>query len=298
MNILITGGMGQVGSYLVEHFHNEHSVTIIDNRESVVGWQPPGDVKVLRTDIRDKNIAQLIKGTEVIIHTAAQVSVEKSLQSPCFDADNNILGTLNLLEAARKKNVERFIYFSSAAVYGNPEYTPIDEAHPTRPLSPYGLSKLTGERYALLYNELFDLPVVCLRPFNIYSPRQDPKSPYSGVISIFIERVRHGLPPVILGDGQQVRDFISVHDVVAMVELALKKDAMRGGVYNIGTGMPTTVQQLAELIIEIFDADVRIEYAAERQGDIRESVADITAATKHGYVPGVSLREGLAEFLQ
>jgi UDP-glucose 4-epimerase len=296
MNIIITGGMGQVGSYLAEHFHNEHSVTIIDNNKSVVGWQPPENVEIIHADIRDKNIAQFINSADIIIHTAAQVSVEKSTESPCFDADNNIMGTLNLLAAARKAEVKRFIYFSSAAIYGNPKYTPIDEAHPTEPLSPYGLSKLTGERYTLMYHSLFNLPAVCLRPFNIYSPRQDPRSPYSGVISIFIDRIKHGLPPVIFGDGMQVRDFVSVHDVVNMVEIAMKKDAMSGKVYNVGTGKPTTVRELAEIIIELFDAKVEIKYAEPRRGDIRESVADISAARKQGYKPKISLRDGLSEF--
>ena len=179
--ILITGGLCQVGSYLTEELskggHNR--VTVMDNFSSnIKDFVAPQDVTVVEGDILDKGLVdKLVSENDVIIHTAAQVSVVNSIENPIYDAEINISGTLNLLNAARKCDIRRFIYISSATVYGNPQYLPIDEKHPTNPMSPYGLSKLAGERYAMLFHSLYRLPVVCLRPFNIYSPRQNPKSP-------------------------------------------------------------------------------------------------------------------------
>jgi UDP-glucose 4-epimerase len=193
----------------------------------------------------------------------------------------------------RRTNLERFVYFSSAAIYGDTLHTPIDENHPTQPLSPYGVSKLAGEQYALMYHRAFDLPVAVLRPFNIYSPRQDPSNPYSGVITKFIEHAKTSQSPVIFGDGQQTCDFISVHDIVDLVELLVEKDAAIGRVFNAGTGTQTTVNRLAEIVQNVFDSDLPVEYQDARTGDIRHSVADISAAQTLGFVPQVSLEEGL-----
>ncbi len=297
MKILITGGLGQVGSYLTEELskggHNR--VTVLDNFSSnIKDFVPPQDVTVVEGDIRGKELVdELVSKSDVTIHTAAQVSVVNSIENPIYDAEINVSGTLNLLDAARKCDIKRFIYISSAAVYGEPQYLPIDEKHPTNPMSPYGLSKLTGERYAMLFHSLYELPVVCLRLFNIYSPRQNSNSPYSGVITKFIERAKAGKPPIIFGDGNQTRDFVSVHDVVDVVVKCIECDDAVGEVFNVGTGVITTVNELAGLC-----SDMEPEYREAQSGDIRDSYADVGKLREFvGCVPAQSLENGLKELL-
>ncbi len=188
--ILITGGAGQVGSYLCDVLTVTGSaVKIIDNFSSCLSYRNTG-VEVVRGDIRDRDLVKgLVADADVVIHCAAQIYVTRSVEDPSFDADNNVMGTLNLLNAARNADVERFIYFSSAAVYGETTRLPVNETHPQDPMSPYGVSKLAGEKYALAFHKVYGLPTTAIRPFNIYSPRQDPSNPYSGVISKFIDRI-------------------------------------------------------------------------------------------------------------
>lgn len=297
MNILITGGLGQVGSYLTEELskvgHNR--VTLLDNFSSnIKDFVVPQDVTVVEGDILDKELVdELVSESDVIIHTAAQVSVVNSIDNPIYDADINVSGTLNLLDAATKSEIKRFIYISSAAVYGEPQYLPIDEKHPTNPMSPYGLSKLTGERYTMLFHSLYGVPVVCLRLFNIYSPRQNPNSPYSGVITKFIERAKAGKPPIVFGDGNQTRDFVSIHDVVDVVVKCIECDDAVGEVFNVGTGVAITVNELAG-----FCSDMEPEYREAQSGDIRDSYADVGKLRELvGYVPAQSLENGLKELL-
>ena len=272
---------------------------MLDNFSSTTREDVPFGVSVVKGDIKDKMAADLVKQNDVVIHTAAQISVTASMEDPLFDAQNNILGTLNLLEAARRSAVSKFIYISSAAVYGNPLCTPVAESHPQDPLSPYGASKLSGEKYCMMYHQAFGLPSCCIRPFNIYSPRQDPGNPYSGVISRFIDKAKVKQSPLIFGDGSQTRDFISVHDVVDLIRLLLEKEEANGQVFNAGTGKSTTVRELAHMILDIFDADVPVEYMQERPGDIKYSCSDISKARKTlGFEPKIPLREGLLEFVE
>ncbi|MBU4374360.1 MAG: NAD-dependent epimerase/dehydratase family protein, partial [Euryarchaeota archaeon] len=247
MKILLTGGLGQVGSYLGERLSDSNEVTIIDNfSNSLNNIKLPSKIKIIRGDIRNQKVVnELVSEADAIIHTAAQTSVNKSIEDPVYDADNNINGTLNFLEAARKSDIERFIYISSAAVYGDPITLPVNEEHPTNPLSPYGLSKLTSEKYTRLYYNLYGLPTVCLRPFNIFSPRQNPESPYSGVITKFIERIRNDQNPIIFGDGNQTRDFVYIEDVAAAIFNTVENKKAVGDVFNIGTGKPTRIKELA-----------------------------------------------------
>lgn len=297
--ILITGGLGQVGSYLVDALHDKAKVTVLDNFSSTTREAVPQGVNVIKGDVKDRIAADLVKQNDVVIHTAAQISVTASMEDPLFDAQNNVFGTLNLLEAARRSSISRFIYISSAAVYGDPIKVPIKESHPQDPLSPYGVSKLSGEKYCMMYHKAFGLPSCCIRPFNIYSPRQDPGNPYSGVISRFIEKARAGQSPVIFGDGSQTRDFISVHDIVDIITLLLEKEDANGHVFNAGTGNSITVSELANMVLEIFDVDVPVQYMPERPGDIKYSCSDISKAWKIlGFEPKVSLREGLMEFTE
>lgn len=294
--ILITGGLGQVGSYLVDRFHEKNEVIVLDNHTSTTRECVPEDVTVIKGDIRD-DVSDLVKDTDIVIHTAAQISVARSMQEPLFDAQNNVFGTINLLEAAKEADLERFVYFSSAAVYGNPVEVPISEEHPQDPLSPYGASKLSGEKYCLMYNRAYGLPATCIRPFNIYSPRQDPSNPYSGVISKFMERVRNDENPIVFGDGEQTRDFISVHDIVDIVEMAIDKEEAVGEVFNAATGKSTTINRLAEIIIELFGKELSVDHREPMAGDIRHSVADISKSSRLGFVPKTELEQGLAEFL-
>jgi UDP-glucose 4-epimerase len=298
--VLVTGGMGQVGSYIVERLSMsmEYAVVVLDNFSSNAVNKLPGSVEVVRGDIRDTEVLnKLVKKVDIIIHAAAQVNVVKSLLDPRYDLEVNILGTLDLLEAARNSNIFRFVYFSSAAVYGMPRYLPIDEEHPKNPISPYGVSKLAGEQYCQVFNKVYGLPTVCVRPFNIYSRRQNPSNPYSGVIAKFIGRVKAGKPPVIEGDGTQTRDFICVHDVVDFILLAMEKKEAIGEIYNIGTGRETSIQALANEIIEIAGANLKPVYTKPRKGDIKRGYADIKKAKKLGFKPKVNLRDGLKELM-
>lgn len=295
MNIIITGGLGQVGSYLSEELAGANQITILDNFSSnIKDFAAPDDVIVIKGDILDRELVnELVSKNDVIIHAAAQVSVVNSIENPIRDAENNIFGTLTLLNAARKNSIKRFIYISSAAVYGNPQYLPIDENHPTNPMSPYGLSKLTGERYGMMHHSLYGLPFVCLRAFNIYSPRQNPDSPYSGVITKFIERAKLGKSPIIFGDGNQTRDFLSVHDVVDVVVRCIESEDAVGEVFNVGTGVATTINELARLC-----CDVKPEYQKALKGDIRESYANINKLKALlGYEPKYLLKKGMDELL-
>jgi len=193
-------------------------------------------------------VRKVVKDVDAVIHLAAQVSVENSWNDPVYDAENNVIATINLLKACSDYGVDRFVYISSAAVYGNPRYVPIDEEHPKNPISPYGVSKLTGEYYCRVFSDR--IHTVIIRPFNVFSARMDPNNPYSGVIAKFIHRAKQKLPPVIYGDGKQTRDFVHVRDVVNFIEIALKRGE-NGEAYNVGTRKETSILELAEIIIDI-----------------------------------------------
>jgi UDP-glucose 4-epimerase len=298
--IVITGGLGQVGSYICDALSGKADVKVVDNFSSSLSYRNPA-IEVVRGDIRDRDLVNnLMAEADVVVHCAAQIYVTRSVDDPRFDADNNVLGTLNLLEAARNANIRRFIYFSSAAVYGEPVRLPVDEGHPQDPLSPYGVSKLSGEKYALAFHKMYGLRTAAIRPFNIYSPRQDPSNPYSGVISKFIDRIGQGLRPVIFGDGSATRDFVSVHDVVDLVLLMIENDNCVGKVFNCGTGEPQRIDTLARLIARLQGReDLVPELQPARPGDIKDSYADISLARKIlGYRPKISLEDGLKEILE
>lgn len=299
--VLITGGLGQVGSYICDALAGAGSrVVVLDNFSSSLDYRSP-EAEVVRGDVRDRDlVGRLVGDSDCVIHCAAQIYVSRSVEDPAFDADNNIMGTLSLLDAARSQGVERFVYFSSAAIYGDPIRLPVDEAHPQSPMSPYGVSKLSGEKYALAYHRIYGLPATAIRPFNIYSPRQDAANPYSGVISKFIDRVSMGQPPVIFGDGTATRDFVSVHDVVDMVLLMLENDACVGRAFNCATGRPTRIDELARTVAGLYGKEgLEPELQPERPGDIRHSYAEISQAEKVlGYRPKVSLEDGLREIVE
>ncbi|MEW5937849.1 MAG: NAD-dependent epimerase/dehydratase family protein [Candidatus Thermoplasmatota archaeon] len=297
MKYLVTGSSGQLGSYLVEELVRAGNRTV--GIDLCISGYREVDRHTMLGDICDPELCrQVMGGADVVIHAAAQVSVVDAVKDPVADARTNIMGTLNLLNAAVEHGVGRFIYISSAAVFGNPRYLPIDEGHPVSPISPYGVSKLAAERYALAFQQTYELPVVAIRPFNIYSPRQDPDNPYSGVISIFARRLKEGRPPIIYGDGSQTRDFVHAKDVVQAIVLAATSKYATGHAFNIGTGRQLSINDLAARLIAISGAGYAPSYEPERRGEISHSYADISKAHRLlGYEPSVSLDEGLKELL-
>lgn len=298
--ILLTGGLGQVGSYICQELVSRgHTVTILDNLSAKANPYPP-EANFVKGDVRDAGLVYILtQDADAVIHCAAQIYVSRSMVDPLFDAQNNVVGTLNMLNSARMVGIKRFIYFSSAATYGDPIKLPVDESHPQEPLSPYGASKLASEKYTLMFHRAYGLPATVIRPFNIYSPRQDPLNPYSGVISKFMDNVSKGKPPVIFGDGSATRDFVSVHDVVNMVMLMLEKPDAVGRAFNCGTGTKTRIDELAEMIIRLYDKNsIKPEFQPERPGEIKDSYADISLAKNIlGYTPNMTLAKGLKEII-
>ncbi|MDD1769692.1 MAG: NAD-dependent epimerase/dehydratase family protein [Methanomassiliicoccales archaeon] len=295
--MVITGSSGQVGSYLLEHFSDGHEVLGLDVRPSPI--RPAGGASEMVDIAKTADLGKYIKGADWVIHCAAQVSVEKSLKDPIFDAQNNVIGTVNLLWNAFKHDARNILYVSSAAVYGNPIRVPLSEDHPTNPMSPYGASKLCGEKYAMAFSSSYGIGVSIIRPFNIYSARADPSSPYSGVITRFVKWAKEGKPLLIDGDGKQTRDFVHMNDVVQMVDLVVRKPNISlGRILNCGTGKKTSVLELAESVLSVSGGKSRIEHVAPRVGDIRDSCADIGSGKELlGYAPRVPLREGLKDVL-
>lgn len=296
--ILITGSSGQVGSNLVEHFSDKYEVVGLDIQTSGI---PAVDKITTLGDIRNRDMVnELVENVDTIIHTAAQLNMNRSIENPILDADINIMGTLNLLDAARKnKNISRFVYFSSSAVYGECKYLPIDENHPLNPVSPYGLSKLTGEKYCFLFYKIFDLPVTVLRPFNIYSDREDPESPYISIISRFANQVIKNKPLIIYGDGKQMRDPVHVKDVVSFIELILERDDTVGEAYNLGSGKPLNILDIARLVLKANKKNEleNIVFKKGGEGKIEHSYAEIKKSRKIGYNPQINIDEGIKEIM-
>ncbi len=308
--VVVTGGAGFIGSHVVDELvARECDVAVVDNlssgkRENLSQWGGDERVELLLADIAD-GLALPLERTvarrgpvDRIVHLAAQVSVVRSVEDPLVDARTNHIGAIQVLEYARKNRVKKVVFASSAAVYGDVTVFPVREDSTLEPLSPYGIHKLSNELLFGYGQTVHGLPATGLRFFNVYGPRQDPHSPYTGVISIFAERARAGKELLIFGDGQQTRDFVFVADVARAV-----CDCVLGGqdeapVMNIGTGRETSVNQLAEHIIglsaERFGKRSNVRHDPPRSGEIRRSVADVSLAAKHiGFVPRHELAEGL-----
>ncbi|MDM8536390.1 SDR family oxidoreductase [Desulfobacterales bacterium HSG17] len=301
---LITGGAGFIGSHLAETLIKEKcEVSIIDNLStghlSNIG-HINDKIKFFQGDIQDTELlTQAAKGCEIIFHEAAQVSVPKSVEDPVTSAMINDMGTLQVLEAARQNGVKRVVLASSSAIYGDNPDSPKQEDMKPRLLSPYALQKLTGELNAKLYNDLFGLETVCLRYFNVYGPRQDPSSPYSGVISIFMTKAFAGESPLIHGNGNQTRDFVFVKDVVKANLLAACVPNAAGEILNIGIGSCVNIKQLWEIIARMAGLDIAPEYGPSRAGDIMESLSDISRAKSIlEFVPEYSFEQGLEQTLE
>ncbi|MBW9222944.1 SDR family oxidoreductase [Methanothermococcus sp. SCGC AD-155-K20] len=289
MRLLITGGAGFIGSHAVDaSLKNNYNITVLDNLtmgnlENLKNKK----VKFIKSDIRDKNLN--FKDIDAVIHLGAQINVRTSLERPIYDGDVNILGTLNILESMRKYDVEKIVFASSAAVYGNPKYLPVDEDHPKEPMSPYGMSKYCGERYIKLYNEMYGINYTILRYSNVYGERQDPKGE-AGVISIFIDSMLNNKAPAIYGDGNQTRDFVYVGDVAKGTLMALR---WKNEIVNIGTGMETTINELYDIIANTIYFKEKPRYSTPREGEINRMVMSIDRAMKLQWSPNITLREGI-----
>jgi len=307
--VLVTGGAGFIGSHLVDALigkgiRKECAVTILDDL-STGSASNLGDglkssrVRFVEGDVRDRVLVEeAMKRVETVFHLAAVTSVPYSVKHPEETFEVNVDGTRNLLEASLHGDVDRFVYVSTCAVYGEPRYLPVDEKHPLRPISPYAESKLRAEEACMEFQRAQGLKITVLRPFNVYGSRQR-RDQYGGVISQFIERIRDGKPPVIFGDGSQTRDFVYVSDVLKAFILAVESEVAVGRVFNVASGVPTSISDLARLVIDLCGVrDVEPVHAGERQGDIRNSYADINEArTCLGFEPQVSLREGLSTLI-
>jgi len=287
LKVLITGCAGFIGFYVASKLlDGGFDVECIDNlsrgSERRVKILQGRGMKFLLRDVRDVDVVR----ADAVIHLAALTSVEESWRFPELYHDVNGSGTLRLLQASRRGNVRRFIYASSAAVYGNPVKIPIDEDHPTRPLSPYGASKLAGEAYVNAFGRLMD--VVILRLFNVYGYGQNPS--YAGVVLRFVESALRGGKPLIYGDGLQTRDFVHVEDVANAFLWALNVEP---GIYNIGSGHEVSVLQLLSIVEEVTGRKLEPVFSEPRPGDIKRSCADISRAVSRGWKPVIDLRSGI-----
>ncbi|MEM9665188.1 MAG: NAD-dependent epimerase/dehydratase family protein [Bacteroidota bacterium] len=295
MKILVTGGAGFIGSHVADAYRTQgHEVHILDDLSGGFRHNVHPDTPLHEHDIRSEAAARLFETHrfEVLVHLAAQMDVRHSVADPRFDADVNVLGTLNLLEAGRKNELRRVIFASTGgAIYGEPEYTPQDEVHPARPLSPYGITKLTTEKYLYFYEQQYGLPYVVLRYGNIYGPRQNPHGE-AGVVAIFTERMLQGQGCFINGDGLQTRDYTYVDDVVAANLAALGYEG--SGIFNVGTGVETSVVDLFRIIRAAIDPSLPEQYRAGKPGEQRRSVLGYEhAETELGWTPSVNIEEGL-----
>jgi UDP-glucose 4-epimerase len=297
---LITGGAGFIGSNLTRALIQlGASVHVLDDFSTGTEANLPRHqrLQITREDLRhSERLNQILSGVDYVFHLAAQVGNMKSIASPTRDAETNIIGTVRVIEACRGVPIRKFVYSSSSAIFGEATGLPVAEDHPQAPASFYALSKQAGERYARMAAELLRVPAVCLRYFNVYGLPME-ESEYSGVIGIFLRRLRAAAVLTIYGDGAQIRDFVHVDGVVQANLLAALYGGP-GGVYNIGTGAGTTIRDLAEILADVMEQPLRVEYAGFRAGEVRRSVADITRARiELGYAPRVSLREGLQQLV-
>jgi len=296
---LITGGAGFIGSHIVDEvLRRGDSARVLDNFSTGLAPNiaPVRDrITVAEEDIRNlEKIRPSFEGVDYVIHLAALASIPRSIADPITSNAVNIDGTLNVLVAARDAHVKRVVFAASSSAYGDNPILPRVETHEPRPLSPYALMKLTGEYYCKVFTNIYGLETVALRYFNIFGPRQNPNSPYTGVLSLFNAAYIRGTTPVIYGDGGQSRDFTYVANVVDASLRACTASGASGSVFNVGVGEQHTLNEIITLLNKIFGREVKPSYQAPRAGDVRESLADISRArTVLGYKPIVSFQEGL-----
>ena len=302
---IVTGGAGFIGSTLVRTLLDQGDgvVEVIDNL--LTGYERNlddvrGRIELHRVDIRDAAaIAPLLRGADVVYHLAAIPSVPRSIDDPVPSHEVNIDGTFNVLRAAAEGRVGRVVYAASSSAYGDSETLPKTESMPPRPKSPYAVQKLMGEYYGAAFHECFGLETVALRFFNVYGPRQDPGSAYSGVLSLFMKHVLERSAPTILGDGEQSRDFTYVEDVAELCVKAARAAGAAGKMYNAGNGGRLTLNYVWDLLQEMEGVRIPAKYGSPREGDVRHSMADTRSAVSElGHAPRFTIEEGLKRTLE
>ncbi len=296
MKILVTGGSGFIGSHVVEAYQDRAEVVVLDNfrtghRENLKGLQ----CELVEGSITDRSLVEtLMEGVDYVFHLAALVSVPESMSLPGESVNINVLGLLNVLEAARRRGVKKVCLASSAAVYGeNPDNPKVETLTPD-PRSPYAVTKLDGEYYCGLYEREGWVSTACLRFFNVFGPRQDPNSAYAAAVPIFLERARSNQPITIYGDGGQTRDFIYVKDIVGALSYVAENDAVTG-VFNAGYGQSMTITNLVAEILRLTGSSSEVRHEPVRPGDIRHSTADPAKLMGAGWRPSETLTSGLAK---
>jgi len=302
-NVVITGGAGFIGSNIARTLAADNDVTVIDdlstgNLENIKDLVDNQSITFVEGSITDLDLLnKTFKNVDYVFHEAAIPSVPRSIKDPIKSNYTNVNGTLNVLVAARDSGVEKVVYASSSSVYGDTPVLPKREEMTPSPLSPYAVSKLVGEYYCRVFTEVYGLPTVSLRYFNVYGPWQDPSSEYAAVIPNFISQVLNYKSPIVFGDGKQTRDFTFVRDVVNANTFAVKGKTC--GVFNIASGERISINELAQLVMKITGKDIDVVYDDSRPGDIMHSLADISKAKeKFGYEPKFDLTEGLEETLK
>lgn len=301
---LVTGGCGFIGSHIVRGLLEAgHTVRVLDNlctgkRENLA--EVADRVELFHGDINDSVVVQeALRGVDRVFHQAALASVPLSLERPLDTNAACVTGTLSMLHWSQKAGVKRFVYAASSSAYGDQPTSSKRETDLPRPLSPYAVAKLAGEYYCQSYYHSFGLETVGLRYFNVFGPRQDPDSPYSAVIPIFVSRILSGQRPTIYGDGQQSRDFTYVANVVRGNLLAGEVSGIGGRVFNLADGRQTTLLQLLELLSKFLGKEITPDFQPARVGDVRESLADITQARMVlGYEPAVGLEDGIGRTIE
>jgi UDP-glucose 4-epimerase len=310
MQALVTGGAGFIGGHVAERLAADHDVVVLDNFEPyydlgikehnveagrAAAAEGEGTYRLVEGSVTDADLVDdVVAGTDVIYHQAAQAGVRRSIEEPGKVNDYNVTGTVEVLEAARAHDVDRVVVASSSSVYGKPEYLPYDEDHPTTPVSPYGVSKLATEQYARVYAEIYGLSTVALRYFTVYGPRMRPNM----AMTNFVSRCLHGEPPVIYGDGTQTRDFTYVEDIRRINEQLLTDDGADGEIVNVGSTDNIDILTLAKTIRDEIDPDLDIVFDDAREGDAEHTHADVSKAEELlGYEPTVSIREGVRQFI-
>jgi nucleoside-diphosphate-sugar epimerase len=300
---LVTGGAGFIGSHLSEEIvRRGHSVRVADSL--ITGKRSNLDhiqgVEFLQGDLADEAFArQAVQGMDYVLHQAAIPSVPRSVKDPITSNRANVDATLNVLVAARDAGVKRLVFAGSSSAYGNTETLPKHEEMPTSPLSPYALQKVVGEQYLQMFTRLYGLETVSIRYFNVFGPRQDPTSPYSGVISVFATALIENRSPKIYGDGEQTRDFTYVANVVDGVLRACEANGASGEIINVATGGRISLNQLFHTMKQLVGATADPTYVETRAGDVRDSQADISKAQRIlGYAPIVSFEDGLRQTVE
>lgn len=306
LTFLVTGGAGFIGSNIVKRLLSEnHKVRVVDNfatgkRENLVANMDNRNFQLFETDLRDlPTLSSAVRGADYILHQGALPSVPRSIVDPVTTNNVNVLGTLNILELARKYKVKRVVYASSSSVYGNSVDLPKVEKMPVSPMSPYAISKYAGERYCQVYNQIFGLETICLRYFNVFGPNQDPSSQYSAVVPKFIQLMKKGESPVIFGDGKQYRDFTYVENIVEANLLACYSNGAAGDVINIACGQRYTLLELVALINELLGTHLKPLFVKKRPGEVKYSMAGIEKAKKIlNFRPIVYFKEGLKRTIE